>query len=472
MAETPTTQMIAQQKAEAAKSERKGKKSFKENLLGGKIGQLQEQLDQYKNLDDQGLMALTQASRVDYADVNKYRQDPRYKQTRVNTGSRKDTRWTDNLSDILSSEGYSQDNSGKWHKVTQLSNEERLAQGKNVNLKRIADLQAKIANPESLVTDKFEQDMLKGARFGESVLGEEGLGRLAEDVDIQEAMQRYKDIADKGLSRSEVEAEKSQAFKEIQGSTETARRQLQAQLARMGVRGGVAGSQVRDVLMQGMNKQADVSRDLFLKSEQIKRQGLQDYSSRLGEMKTFDLGQEAAEKNIVLQAGLGIAQVGSAERAAKYAAEQQRLAAQARSAASSCFLKTTMIELKDGNKKPINEVALGDELKTGHVTGVLAFIKNEEMYDVNGTHVSGSHYVFDTDGVWKSVRDLGLPEMETEEQIVYTLTTTSGTIEINGILFADHEGFMNEGSTDKYILREMNEFTKNVLSREVRNAAN
>ena len=124
----------------------------------------------------------------------------------------------------------------------------------------------------------------------------------------------------------------------------------------MGVRGATAGRQVGNILAQGMQKQADVSRDLFLKSEQVKRQGLQDYSSRLGDMKTFDLGQAAAEKNIVLQAGLGIAQVGSAERAAKYAAEQQRLASQARASAGGCFVKGTMIELKDGSSKPINEI--------------------------------------------------------------------------------------------------------------------
>ena len=464
---TPTSQMTAQQKADAAKAARKNTPSFKENLLGGKITGLQDQLSQYKNLSDQDLMALTEASRVDYADVNKYRQDPRYKQTQVNTGSRKDTRWTDNLSEIMAAEGYSQDSAGKWHKVTQLSDEERIAQGKNINLKRISDLQNKIANPESLVTDKFEKDMLKGAKFGESVLGPDGLGRLAEDVDVQEALGRYKDIADKGLSRAEVEAEKSQAFKEIQGSTETARRQLQAQLARMGVRGATAGRQVGNILAQGMQKQADVSRDLFLKSEQVKRQGLQDYSSRLGDMKTFDLGQAAAEKNIVLQAGLGIAQVGSAERAAKYAAEQQRLASQARASAGGCFVKGTMIELKDGSSKPINEIEIGTELKTGVVNGVMVFAKQKDMYNFNGVIVSNSHYVYDIDGVWKRVEDTGAEKVEIEDEYVYVLNTTTGTIEINGMLFADYEGFADCDNVDEIILGEMNEFTKDVLSREV-----
>lgn len=318
---------------------------------------------------------------------------------------------------------------------------------------------------------KIEQEMLRGARTGEAILGKEGLGRLSEDADVLEAMQRYKDISEQGLSRAEVEAEKSQAFKEIQGSTETARRQLQAQLARMGVRGGVAGAQTRDVLMKGMAQQADVSRDLFLKSEQIKRQGLADYSGRLGEMKTFDLGQEAAEKNIVLQTSLGMTQIGSSERAAKYAAEQQRLAAQARSSAGGCFLKQTKVKLKDGTEKNISNVAIGDELETGFVTGVLAFALQENVYDVNGVFVTGSHYVFDSDGKWKTVQELGCPVVITSDEFVYTLTTTSGTLNFNGVLFSDHEGFAESDKIDEYILGEMNEFTKDVLSREVRSEA-
>lgn len=447
----PTARMIAEQKAADAKKGRGKRKSFKDNLLGGKISALTEQLEGYRSLDEQGLMGLAPSTREIVERVKNDRYNP-YAQG-------PDTY------------GMGPEFIEKRRKVA-LSDAERLAIGKSKNIERIAALQRQIENPESLVTDPIEKDMLRGSKFGEAILGEEGLGRLSEDVDVQEALQRYKDISEKGLSREEVEAEKGQMFKEIQSSTETARRQLQAQLAKMGVRGGIAGSQVRDVITKGMSQQADVSRDLFLKSEGIKRQGLADYSSRLGEMKTFDLAQEAAEKNIVLQAGLGIAQTGSAERAAKYAAEQQRLAAQARSQAASCFLKQTEIELKDGSKKTINNLALGDELKTGKVTGVMAFTRNEEIYDVEGIYVSGSHYVFDADGVWKTVRELGFPVVITSDEVVYTLTTTSGTLEINGILFSDHEGFMNSGNTDEFILREMNEFTKDVLSREVRSESN
>lgn len=448
----PTARMIAEQKATEAKKTRGSRKSFRDRILGSKIDTLREQVSAYEGLTDQDLMGLAPSTR----EVVDRIRNPNY--NRFAQGA-----------DAIGM-------GPEWiekKRTVNLSEAERLAQGRNINIDRITALKNRIANPEGEIKDKVEQDLLKGAKFGESILGEEGLGRLSEDVDVQEALQRYKDISEKGLDRAEVEAEKSQMFKEIQGSTETARRQLQAQLARMGVRGNIAGAQTRDVLMKGLSQQADVSRDLFLKSEGIKRQGLQDYSSRLGDMKTFDLAQEAAEKNIVLQAGLGIAQTGSAERAAKYAAEQQRLAAQARASAGGCFLKQTKLKLKNGEEKTINNIAIGDELEqSGHVTGVMAFAKQENMYNVGGVYVSGSHPIFDEDGVWKPVQELGFPVIVTSDEVVYTLTTTTGTININGLLFSDHEGFADSEKVENYILGEMNEFTKDVLSREVRSESN
>jgi hypothetical protein len=175
--------------------------------------------------------------------------------------------------------------------------------------KRIAS--AKAAQKKEM---QRTEDTLEGAKFGAAVLGEDGLGRLGDDAKVQETLGRFEDISKQGLSRQEMAAERAQATRSIDSSTQTSSRALQAQLARSGVKGAVAGQQMMQQQFQGMQQKADLSQNLFLKSEQIKREGLKDFSSRLGEVKTFDLGQSAKEKDIIMQAGLGFAQMGSAKR--------------------------------------------------------------------------------------------------------------------------------------------------------------
>ncbi len=178
---------------------------------------------------------------------------------------------------------------------------------------------------------KIEQDILSGAKFGETILGDKGLGRLQEDEEIQESLLRFKQISEQGLSAQEVEAERTQLFQGIDRNTQTALRGLQARLASSGVRGGTAGSQLGRTAIAGAGQKTEVERDLFLKSAEAKRQGLIDFSERQGAVKTFDLAQEAREKDIILQAGLGQAQLGVSERSAKDAAAAQERAAAAKS---------------------------------------------------------------------------------------------------------------------------------------------
>ena len=182
---------------------------------------------------------------------------------------------------------------------------------------------------------KQDQSVLSGAQFGAGVLGEEGLGRLGTDTEVQETLGRFKDVADKGLSRGEVAAERAQAFRGIESNTQTGMRSLQGRLAKMGVKGAVAGQQLIQREIQGAQQKSDIEQNLFLKSEQVKREGLKDFSQRQGAVKTFDLGQSAKEKDIILQSGLGFAQVGSAERVAKFAAERSKEASIASARASN-----------------------------------------------------------------------------------------------------------------------------------------
>jgi hypothetical protein len=180
-----------------------------------------------------------------------------------------------------------------------------------------------------------DKAMLRGAQFGADILGEEGLGRRGSDAEVADVLARKKAIADQGLSRGEVAAERAQAFRDIDSQTQTGMRSLQAQLARMGVKGATAGQQLIQRQVAGAQQKGDVSQNLFLKSEQLKRSGLKEYGESLGNVKSFDLGQAAKEKNIVLQSGLSFAQMGSSERAARIAGESQVEAARYTGAASN-----------------------------------------------------------------------------------------------------------------------------------------
>ena len=299
---------------------------------------------------------------------------------------------------------------------------------------------------------KMGEDMMRGAKFGETILGEEGLGRLSEDADIQEVMQRYKDISEKGMDSGELAFKKADLFEQVDAQGETARRNLQAQLARAGVKGGLAGKQIASSLMDTAGKKSDISRDLFIQNAEAQRQGLKDYSERLGQVKTFDLGQAADEKNLILQAGFGQAQLGSSERGAKYAAEQAKLAAQARSdSAPSCFRAGTVI---DGKK--IEDIKVGDIINNDMVTGVMKLRQVEPFYLVDGIYVTGSHYIYDNEE-WKRVSDSPVAiETSIQDKLCYSLRTLTGTIIINDVMFGDYDG-INDDEMEDYVLDRMND---------------
>lgn len=287
-------------------------------------------------------------------------------------------------------------------------------------------------------------DILEGAQFGADILGEEGLGRMGTDPEIQATMQKFKDISEQGLSRQELAAERAQMTRDIDSSTQTMSRGLQAKLARMGVKGAVAGQQLMGAELQGAQQKGQVAQNLFLKSEQMKREGLQNYSSKLGEIKSFDLGQAAKEKDIIMQSGLGFAQMGSSERTAAYAAEQSKLAsiASARASRPSCFLGDNKVELENGILINFSDLDVGMVLKDGNM--VLAVSKHmalDDLYNYKGVKVTGDHFVLEN--------NFFIPVRESENArainypldalYVWNIITTSGIIEINGVTFSDWE---------------------------------
>ena len=210
-------------------------------------------------------------------------------------------------------------------------------------------------------------DIALGQRIGKTFIKPGELGRLGTDESIQDIESRIRALSE-GFTPQEIAARREEGIEQIAGSTQAARRRLQAALARAGVRGGAAGAQLRDVELGGLAERARFERGLQtdILGEQRAAQersvrGLAEFTTGVRE---FDLAQAAAEKNIELQTALAQAQLGSAERGAsrQAVAIQQSSAAQA---SAACFSAGTLIEMEDGSEKDIAKIIVGDILANG-----------------------------------------------------------------------------------------------------------
>jgi len=326
-------------------------------------------------------------------------------------------------------------------------------------LKEQGSLQSRIDDPMKRLSGT-EQQMYKGAKFAEGLLGEEGLGRLGTDVEVQDTLQRFKDISEQGLSRQEVEAERAAAFQGIDRSTQTSQRALQAALARAGVKGATAGQQLLQGELGGLQAKAGVERDLFLKSEQLKREGLADYSQRLGDVKTFDIAQAASEKDIALQTGLAFAQMKSAKDIAAVQAQAQEAAARARSAAA-CFHEDVEVKMVTGKYKKISQIKLGEETSMGEVMGVSKYlVEGSELVEVNGNIMTNQHIIFHK-GKYILAEEIGKKLNWSGSHVVYdVLIDGHHLLELgNDVLATDQEAMDYDAEAIKDFL---NEFTTKV----------
>lgn len=288
-----------------------------------------------------------------------------------------------------------------------------------------------------------DEDMARGKEKGQEILGPEGLGRLGSDVEVQEILSKYKDVSEQGLGRQEVAAQRAESLRAIQGQGQTAVRGLQASLARAGVKGAVAGQQIMQRNIETSRQVADVEQNLFLKSEDIRRQGLADYSQKVGDVKTYDLGQAAAEKDILMQSSFGYAQLGSAERSAEIQAKYAKEASIAAAAAGrpSCFLGSTMLTSFDGSKFYIKDAQPGMRLFNGdYILGTTCHLATDPLYEYNGVSVTGCHFVWHK-GEFIPVAYTGAPRInyDIDNLYVYNLITSSGIIDINGTTFSDYD---------------------------------
>ena len=217
----------------------------------------------------------------------------------------------------------------------------------------------------------------KGTEKAIQVLGEEGLGRLGERKDIQEVISetrdfrktaemgtglakeqldrakglssRYEQMADQGMDPEAREAMRTKMGQDMAQASQLAGLRLGAALG--GARGASSAAQSRSLMGQAIQGRANIERDIFLANEQAKLKGLQglgaslagergalagvqqgvageraalgDFASRVGQVGSFDIGQAAAEKELIGRLGLSFEQMKSQERAAALAAEAQ-----------------------------------------------------------------------------------------------------------------------------------------------------
>ena len=214
---------------------------------------------------------------------------------------------------------------------------------------------------------KFTYDA--GVRKASQILGPEGLGRLGTDQEVQEGLKmkkagiedqkkvterqraltsKYGQMADEGISLDAREAMRTKMAQQMGAAQQAAGLRMGAALG--GARGASAAAQQRSLMAQGMMGRANIERDIFLEAEKAKERGMAGmqaslsgesaslaqeraatgaYTSALGEVKTFDIGQAAAEKELRASMGMQYEQLAQADRAAELAAQAQRDAANA-----------------------------------------------------------------------------------------------------------------------------------------------
>ena len=315
--------------------------------------------------------------------------------------------------------------------------------------------QQRVNDPLSTI-DVKQRDIIKGAGFGETVLGEEGLGRAGDNADIQTGMANLREQA-QGFSSGEALARKEQAVGNLNSAQEGQRRRLQAALAKSGVRGGVAGNQLAAQATDAIGQRANMERDLFLAGEDAKRSGTQNLLSAAGELSKFDLGQAAKEKNIILQSGMGFAQMGAAERGAKMQAQASERAAAA--SAPRCHVAGSQVLMADKTYKNIEDIQVGDEVYLGGQVKIKGeAIAEDSIYEFNGEFVTGSHVVYsEVKQKYIRVKELNIKGTNLpKDTIVYPLMVENGFYitksgAINGDFLTEEQ---EEGITIKSIRKD------------------
>jgi hypothetical protein len=131
------------------------------------------------------------------------------------------------------------------------------------------------------------QDLLAAQKATASTAGNRS-------ADITDVIARRK-AGLEGFNAEENTALKEQMAQQVSRAEQGALRQLKGAQAGAGIRGGLAGAQTSDVLMQGQQQRANAARDLFLQNIQQKQQALGAFegSARAAEGEQFARQQQA-----------------------------------------------------------------------------------------------------------------------------------------------------------------------------------
>lgn len=332
-----------------------------------------------------------------------------------------------------------------------------------------------------------KSDYDKGVDKANEILGEDGLGRLGDDPEIQKALEdsksyiskqegvtaqaqdqykrqqnftsKWEKVADQGMDPAAREAMRTQMSQQMGQAAQIMG--MKAGAAMGGMRGAGAAAQQRSLMSQALADKAGIERDVFLANEQTKMQGLQgmsqamgmeqsalqgvgmsvaqeraafgEYANRLGEVKTFDIGQAAAEKELRASMGMQYEQMAAAERAARMQAE-----AMIQAARIQCFLAGTPIVMLDGSVKNIEDILPGDEVLKGGYVSAIGVAQETVFYNWNGIVIGRGHAVKDKYG-WVDIDyadnsklvSVGVPH------VVYNLVSDNHCLVVSG-----HEEFL------------------------------
>lgn len=131
-----------------------------------------------------------------------------------------------------------------------------------------------------------------------------------------------------------------------------------------------------------------------------------------------------------------------------------------------CFWENTVIKTQNGYKK-ISEIKIGEFLEDDNqVIATQVFLCNCKMYKYQNIIVSGSHLVKE-ENTWKRIYSSNKSiEIPYTYKYIYCLSTSTGTININNIIFKDYSESIDinlNTKINKLILKNLNS-TKNIVN--------
>lgn len=127
-----------------------------------------------------------------------------------------------------------------------------------------------------------------------------------------------------------------------------------------------------------------------------------------------------------------------------------------------CFIPGTLIEMEDGNMKPIETISLGESVNGGKVYSIRTSMTDEgQIYNYLGTYVTGSHAVKEN-GVWTRVENSAFGIKTDLPGPVISLVTENHRIHSNGNEFADefeHDNYEEITMDESLKLLNLEEFS-------------